>query len=366
MRRSVLLVLFAFACKSKSATPPVVASGSAPSIVDAGDASLAGALADIAKRNDLPAVAAAAWRDGKQLDRAWFGVTKSGGTTKIAADAQWHLGSNTKAMTALLIGIYVDKGALRWTDTIGQTFTGMKIDPGYKNVTLDQLIRHEGGAPAHEPLAVWSQLRLDADKPDARITYVRGILEQPPAQAPGTFVYANASYIIAGAMLEKKTGKRWDDLIQSEVFDKLDMKSCGFGAPTGDNPWGHGADGKPVEPGPLADNPPGLGPAGTVHCSLDDYGKFLNVPATGQPAIVTPETMQHLRTPRGDKGYAGGWMVLNMGQATVLAHSGSNTMWYASAFVIPEKKFAFAIATNKYEPKLENELLALLMRFSAK
>jgi CubicO group peptidase (beta-lactamase class C family) len=230
-------------------------------------------------------------------------------------------------------------------------------------------IGDEGGAPEQPPDAVWKQLWADGTAPDARSKFVRAILGARPAQKPGTFVYSNASYMIAGAMLEAKIGKPWEQLIRDELFAKLDMKTCGFGAPgvkgTNDQPRGHDAGGTPIEPGPAADNPPGLGPAGTVHCSLADYGKFLNMLATGTPALVTPETTQHLTTARaaGPMGYAGGWMVATQGKGTMLVHSGSNTMWYATAIVIPSDKVAFAVVTNKGDDAIEESLGALIARY---
>jgi len=363
MRLALVLVLVA-ACSSKSEPKPKpVASGSAPvpvAIDAAAPADLATTLAAIRDRNKLPALAVVAWRDGKLIEEAVVGVRKLGATTPATLADKWHLGSNTKAMTALLVGIYVDKGTLRWTDTIGQILGG-KIDAGYKDVTLDQLLRHAGGAPGDLPKELGEQLQADGDKPDARIKFVRGVLATPPAQKPGEFTYSNTGYMIAAAMLEKKTGKRWEDLLRADVFDKLGMASCGFGAPLGDQPWGHDKAGKSYEPGPEADNPPGLGPAGTVHCALGDYGKFLNVFATSEPALVTPETMQHLRTARGEDGkYAGGWMVLG----GMLLHSGSNTLWYATAAVNPAKRFAFALATNKGEDGVEGAIFELLARYA--
>ena len=141
--------------------------------------------------------------------------------------------------------------------------------------------------------------------------------------------------------------------MRDELFAKLDMKSCGFGAPgrkdVVDQPWGHDAGGTPIAPGPAADNPPGLGPAGTVHCSLEDYGRFLALHSTGQPALVTPEAMQHLHTAK-NMGYAGGWMVVTTPRGSVLVHSGSNTMWYATAMVAlatkPDDRYTFVMATN--------------------
>jgi CubicO group peptidase (beta-lactamase class C family) len=373
MRLAGLVLCLLAACKSKSEPPkqaPPPAPGDAAATADAVPATLEGELTAIKTKLELPAIAAAAWRDGKLVEQAAIGERKVGDAAKVTLDDRWHIGSNTKAMTAALIGIYVDRGTLRWTDTIGQLLGPAKIDSGYKNVTLDQLIRHEGGAPAEPPKDLWMQLWTDGTAPDARSKFVAGILATKPAQAPGTFTYSNASYMIAAAMLEAKTKKRWEELIKTDVFDKLEMKSCGFGPPgtkgVVDQPRGHDGGGTALEPGPAADNPPGLGPAGTVHCSLADYGKFLNVLATGQPALVTPETMQHLTTARaaGDMGYAGGWMVVTKpSKGTMLVHSGSNTMWYVTAVVIPAKQLAFVVATNKGDPSVEESLETLLARY---
>jgi D-alanyl-D-alanine carboxypeptidase len=377
MRRSLLVlpvVLLSIRCKSGDVAqnPAVPAPGDARSASDAQVGDLATELEGIRARLQLPALAVAAWRDGELIDRAAVGVRKiDEPASKVALDDRWHLGSNTKAMTATLIGIHVDRGTLRWTDTIGQLLRGWKIDAGYKHVTFDQLIRHEGGAGEAPPAELWKQLWTDGAAPDARAKFVRAILAQPPAQAPGTFVYSNTGYMIAGAMLEHRTGKRWEDLMRSELFDKLGMTSCGFGAPgsrddvtgAGAAPWGHDAGGTPIAPGPEADNPAGVGPAGTVHCSLADYGKYLNMIATGTPALVTPETAQHLFTARAH-GYAGGWMAIPQPAGTMLAHSGSNTLWFATAIVAPARKLAFVVVTNKGEPRVEESLKALLRRLA--
>jgi D-alanyl-D-alanine carboxypeptidase len=353
MLARVALVLALIGCKDKSepaAKKPAPAGDAA--VADAAKLSLAQELEAIRADNKVPALAAAVWRDGKLVELEAVGLRKvDDPASKVTTKDYWHLGSNTKAMTATLIAIYVDRGAIKWTDTIGKAFK--KVDPGYAPITLDQLLRHEGGAPVEPPEQLWKQLWEDGDKPDARAKFVQGILAQPPAQPPGTFVYSNAGYMIAGAMLEKATGKRWEQLIRDELFAKLDMKTCGFGAPgrkdVVDQPWGHDAGGTPIAPGPAADNPPGLGPAGTVHCSLEDYGKFLALHSTGQPALVTPETMQHLHTAR-DKGYAGGWMIVANPHGSVLMHSGSNTMWYVTTMVAlttkPEDRYVFVMAAN--------------------
>lgn len=367
MRTLALLLFLVTSCKSRESklesapSPPRDARG-----IDAAPATVASELEAIRTRLQLPALAVAAWRDGKLLDMQAVGLRKiDDAASKVTTQDKWHVGSNTKAMTAALIAIFVDRGTLRWSDTVGGLLKGWTIDPGFKTVTLDQLIRHEGGVAEQPPDELWKQLWTDGAAPGARTSFVKAILAKPPAQKPGTFVYSNTSYMIAGALLEAKTGKTWEQLMRDELFAKLGMTSCGFGAPgskdTVDQPWGHDAGGTPIAPGPAADNPPGLGPAGTVHCTLEDYGKFLNMIATGTPALITPEAMQHLQTARGGQ-YAGGWIVAPAPQGSLLVHSGSNTMWYATAMVAPAKKVAFVVVTNKGEPKLEEELATLLKR----
>lgn len=349
MKTIALLLAVLVACKDKQPAPPAKAVTTGDAATDAAkQLTITELLEEIRSELKTPALALAVWRDGKLLDNVAIGLRKvDDAASKVTTKDYWHLGSNTKAMTATLIAIFVDRGKLKWDDTIGKFWK--KVDPGYAKVTLDQLLRHEGGAPAAPPEELWKQLWDAGDKPDARDKFVQGILAKPPAQAPGNFEYSNQGYMIAGVMLEKATGKKWEQLMRDELFAKLDMKSCGFGAPGRkdivDQPWGHDGGGTPIAPGPAADNPPGVGPAGTVHCSLEDYGKFLNMFSTGQPALVPPEAMQHLLTPRSGN-YAGGWMKLG----AMLLHSGSNTMWYATAGVTlttkPEHRLVLVLATN--------------------
>jgi CubicO group peptidase (beta-lactamase class C family) len=220
-------------------------------------------------------------------------------------------------------------------------------------------------------------MEQDGDAPDARIKAVRAILARPPAQATGTYVYSNAGYMILGAALERIAGVPWEALMRKEIFAPLEMRTCGFGAPGWREgvraPWGHHSDGGvlvPVEPGMRADNPPGLGPAGTVHCSLEDWGKFLSMVvagARGEKTLVSPETTKRLVTPPPGADYAAGWRVLprSWADGVTLSHSGSNTMWQALAWLAPAKGLGFAAVTNRAGegvPKTLDDAIFALVR----
>ena len=70
-------------------------------------------------KHGLPALAAAVVKDGKIVASGAVGVRALGSAVKVTIGDRFHLGSDTKAMTATLAGMMVDEGKLQWTSTIG-------------------------------------------------------------------------------------------------------------------------------------------------------------------------------------------------------------------------------------------------------
>ena len=76
--------------------------------------------------------------------------------------------------------------------------------------------------------------------------------------------------------------------MEQRLFEPYGMDECGFGAPTGAQPWGHSDwdGGTPKDPDTAqSDNPPGLGPAGTVHCTLASWGQFVALHLRGARGV---------------------------------------------------------------------------------
>jgi CubicO group peptidase (beta-lactamase class C family) len=318
-------------------------------------------LVPIIQKRDVPGMAAAVVSNGETVAIGVAGVRTRGKPDKIAAADKFHIGSDTKAITCMLCGILVDEGRLKWDQTLGQTFPELKknMDAQYQGVTLEQLLTHRGGAPGElEKDALWGKLRQYNGTPTgARRLLLQGVTSKPPEAPPGTkFIYSNAGVSIAGAMAEKVTGKSWEDLVREKIFRPLGMTTAGFGAPgtpaKNDQPRGHKADGSPVEPGPGADNPVAIGPAGIVHCSIGDWAKFVgaNLPSA-KTKLVKSETLEKLHAPApGEARYAMGWIIADnqpWAGGPALTHAGSNTLWFAVAWLAPKKDFAVVIACNQ-------------------
>jgi len=335
-------------------------------------------LEPIRAKGEVPALAAAEWRGGELLAIGATGVRTEGDVARVTTDDPWHLGSDTKAMTAVLVAIWIDRGKLRFDETLGELF-GTGVHPGYRAVTVEQLLQHRGGLPHQFPSDIWKDMWRGGGDPKARAAAIQALLSRPPMQKPGTFQYANSGYVTLGEALERVTGQRWEDLIRTDLFAPLGMASCGFGAPEGRVPSGHrrawwGAW-KPVT-GELADNPPANAPAGGVYCILRDWGKFLALVLAGargeHVALVADATMKRLLTPpldaKEDERYAGGWLFLTRSWANglVLTHSGSNTLWLVAAWLAPRKNLAFAAAANAYEPRTVDSAFSTMIPVYAK
>lgn len=325
-------------------------------------------LIPIVEKNDVPGMAAAVVRHGEVVALGVAGVRTRGKADKIAVTDLFHLGSDTKAMTGFLCGILVDEGKVRWSQALGETFPELKqtMHPQYQAVTLEQLLTQRSGAPGElSKDAVWGRLRQhQGTAMSARQMLLESVTSRTPEAAPGEkYIYSNAGFSMAGHMVEKVTGKSWEDLMREKVFHPLGMTSAGFGPPgvaaRNDQPRGHKADGSPVEPGPEADNPAAIGPAGTVHCSIGDWAKFAAAQMpSAKTKLVRAETLEKLHAPvAGVPNYAMGWIVAD-GQpwagGPALTHSGSNTMWMAVAWLAPARDFAVLVTCNQANGKACN------------
>jgi len=321
-------------------------------------------LENIREKHNFPALAAAVVVDGKIVVTNAVGFRKNGGTEKVTVDDKFHLGSVTKSMTATVAAMLVEQGKISWTTTIGEAFPELKseIHPGYLGVTLEQLLSHRSGAPGEAPGDLWRQAwAATGTAAEQRLAFIKGILARKPEAKPGTkFIYSNQGYTIAGVMLEKATGKTWEDLLRSRLFEPLGMTTAGFGAPAsvgkGDQPWGHTkkmfSGSEPVPPGPIADNPLAISPAGAVHCSMGDlakYAAFHLAGERGKSELLTAESFKKLHTAVADNhDYALGWRVLKRPWANgrALMHNGSNTMFYVVVWMAPDKNCAVIVASN--------------------
>lgn len=328
---------------------------------------LAALIEPVRAKHNLPALSAAVIVSGAVADTAAVGVRKHGDPTPVTVRDRFHLGSCTKAMTALLIGMLVEERKVGWDTPLATLFADPQTDihPDLRSVTVDHLLAHRSGlSPKLHPRPASPATLIEARKTPKvsrreRLAFVEKALREKPEIEPGSaYAYCNAGYIVLGAIAERLWDAPWEELMRNRLFLRLGMASGGFGAMGTpgqvDQPWQHRLrDGKhvPVEPGAFSDNPPELGPAGTAHCSVGDWAKFLIAQVRGETVstrLLKPETWKRLHTPQFGGEYAGGWIVTRRDWGgRVLTHAGSNTMSYCVAWLAPDRLFGVGIMTNQ-------------------
>ena len=327
----------------------------------------------------MPGMVAAVAKGGRIVAAGAVGVRALGYDQRALTGDRIHIGSDGKAMTALVAATLVEEGALSWDTTVGEVL-GDRVpgmNPKLAAVRLDQLLSHSSGIPTDTPEMFDFYLNLDAfdyNTPELRLKALDAWKHNAPVVPEGSpFQYANFGFMIAGTMMEAVTGKPWELLVQERIFDPLELASAGFG-PTATPGRIDGMVGHEIRPdgtviarlwGNAADMPQLLAPAGTVHMSILDFARWASWVAGGArrgPALVKPETLDYLlaekvRTPRrpnpppgtpAQGGYAMGWSVekFDWSDRELSTHNGSNGLNLAKILVDVEKDLAIVVAVN--------------------
>lgn len=336
-------------------------------------------------KSDIPAFGAAVLKNSK-LEIAASGVRRVDDPTLVTSADLWHLGSMTKSMTAVLIAVLVEEKRMQWTSTMKDIFPNLDIHPDFQNLPITRFLTHTTGlvdAVVLKDLKLVKEiLNPDLSLPQARAILVKGVLSKPTSAKPqATKRYSNIGYMLVGAVVEKLSGKSWEDFLRQYLFRPLEMTSCGFGPTTlnpnspADQPWGHVRNAQKkivdVTPGPDADNPPVVGPAGTVHCSLTDIAKYVQFHLDQEAGRKTPLGLtmyQNLYKDVHDVGYSAGALVVDSNESWAKGvyywHNGSNGFNYSYMVFAPKVNKAIVVTMNfgngEEAVKLTNELIKIL------
>jgi CubicO group peptidase (beta-lactamase class C family) len=293
------------------------------------------------------------------------GIRKHGSNVAVETGDRWHLGSDTKAMTATLLAVLVQKGVVGWDVTVAQAFPewAQTMKTMFKETTFERLMAHRSGIVNVAPNENDALTDTSQTVPERRREFARLITHRQHGDpnvlfdAPGfVFSYQNANFILAGAMLERCTGKSWENLMTTEVFQPLGMTSAGFGTPGSVNdvnePWGH-SDSSGLRVPSKGDNTPALGPAGTVHATLQDWARFIRLHLDGSESALTlsPASLTRLHTQYPPNQiytnrYGWGWIMFDDFGGTALGHEGSNNLWYCICQVNPNNGLGFLAVSN--------------------
>lgn len=322
----------------------------------------------------LPGVAAALVSSGG-VETSVDGVRRAGFEDRVQPADRFHIGSNAKALTATLIAKLVEEGRLTWQTRPAEVLARQceSIDPGFTDVTLEQLLTHRAGIQPFTAGAEFSALPPFEGSPrEQRAAFAAWLLGRPPHGTQGTYEYSNAGYGLAAAIAEAAAEEAWEDLLTERVLAPLGITAA-FGwpaRPDAEQPWGHWPLGDsffPCDPNGGYELSPLIAPAGDVSMSVADYARFVQMHLEGlrgERTLLAPETALYLHTPVG--AYApGGWLVQRLDDgSTVSAHMGSAGTFVCYALVWPARDCAAVAITNAGGPRAEEAAVRLVERLA--
>ncbi|QNA46608.1 serine hydrolase domain-containing protein [Lacibacter sediminis] len=164
------------------------------------------------------------------LEEFRYGLADVEKKTTVTADHSYNAYSVTKTFTALAILQLAERKILNLCDCVVDHLPNF---PYGHTVTIRHLLNHTAGVPNPIPLS-WIHLSNEHCSFNAA-AFFKTIIDKykkPKAKPGERFAYSNLGYIFLGQIIEKLTGKRYEDYINEFIIDKLSIDSSELGFET--------------------------------------------------------------------------------------------------------------------------------------
>lgn len=150
-----------------------------------------------------------------------YGVRDTTTGDPVTPDTQFAIGSTTKSFTALGMMLLVEENLVDLDTPVRTYLPEFKLsDPeSTRTATVRHLLSHTTGL-----------VRTDASTFDTSVTaadVIEAAATTPLVGKPGeVFVYSNVNTIIAGEIIERITGRSWEDFTRERILEPLGMSTA--------------------------------------------------------------------------------------------------------------------------------------------
>ncbi len=342
MKKSLLTVLFILA----------ILAGQAQEMWNIADS--------IRKRRFVPSLSYAVITADSIIEMAAIGYKKIRTHDTITLTSRYHLGGNTTAFTSFIAAQLVLKGKIKWNTKLADLFSDIikPARPAYQNVTLADVLAQSTGLPSYNSVFEIKNMPVLKGKSgtEQRVDFLKWILQRKnAADSAGRkpVKYTNAGSIVAAAMLEKASGKSYEQLMDEYVNKPLGI-NVKYGFPNKSDvkdTWGHAQISGKFQGTPPNDwwgliITPGLQPI-DANISVADYAKFAmdNLRGlTGKKATMPQRSYELLHYAYPD--YSMGWGNLEVNGNHISESDGSLTTFFAHIEIHKDKNLAVIVLCN--------------------
>ncbi len=298
--------------------------------------------------------------DGKTTFMKAYGVANSQNKTALNENTVFQVASLSKAFTAASIGILVDRKALSWDDLVIDHYPEFKLYDAYvtRNFKIKDLLSHHNGYNTFDGDLLWYESNYSTEEimdRFARLAPKHGFREK--------YGYSNIMFIAAAKVIEIKSGKTWEEFVQTEIMDVLDMtrSTTDFDRFMADNNKAYPHIEKKPDAHRNYNNGKGaVGVKTTAPDLLKWANMWLNNGVAGTDTLLKAATVNYIQNAHTamqvsqrnkDQGTfhssAGlGWFLKDQGNISTVSHSGGLPGLILNLCLVPEKKSALVVLTN--------------------
>jgi len=212
MKKSLLLIIAVFQLISVIAQTQPISAKQIDSLTEL-----------VLKTFNVPGIAVGVVKDGKLIHAKGYGVTNLSTGKKVDENTLFGVASNSKAMTAAVLGQLVDEGKIKWDDRVTDYIPEFKMyDPYVTDAfTIRDLLTHRSGLG----LGAGDLMMFPDGSNFTKKDIIHNLRYLKPVSAFRTkYDYDNNLYIVAGEVAERASGIKWEDLVEQRIMKPLGMQ----------------------------------------------------------------------------------------------------------------------------------------------
>jgi CubicO group peptidase (beta-lactamase class C family) len=296
---------------------------------------------------DHPGAAVLVARGGDAVLRKGYGMANLELGVAVQPDDVFEIGSVTKQFTAASILLLQERGQLRVEDEITKYLPDFPTHG--EKITIENLLTHTSGIVNYTGLPEW----IGRVREDMPLPVLMGLFKDKPLDfKPGTRMsYSNSGYIVLGAIIEKVSGRSYEQFVEEEIFHQLGMSRSRYNHPEEIVP--HRATGYGRAPqgyrnaAYLSMTQPYA--AGSLLSTVDDLAKWDQ--ALLGDALLAKASRDRMFTPftlssRKATGYGYGWGIYDFAGRQVIEHNGGIFGFSADEIRLPGERLFVAVLSN--------------------
>ena len=283
-------------------------------------------------------------RDGMVLYTRAIGYSQINAAEKkpLTAANRFRIGSITKMFTAAMILQLVEEKKLNLNDTLDKFFPQI---PNSQKITIAQILAHRSGI--HDSILDRNLRKSSPTDPITKDEMLALIAKGTPDFEPDTkHAYSNSGYLVLGLVIEKLTGKPYEEALKKRITSKIGLKDTYIATGNIDvnknetlTYMNLGSGWKQVP----ETHPSNLFSAGAIVSTPNDLVKFIQALFDGK--TVSKASLAAMKTIR-DGDEFGMMEPFTFAGKTFYGHTGGADNYGAWLAYLPEEKLAVAYTTN--------------------